>query len=70
MVKNSRYEDFKEGEKNADLNEFIFDEEELSVVFEDVPDEDELPPDWEDHLYESWRDQQRDKQTEDTSEIS
>ena len=49
MVKISQYEDFKEGE------------EELSVVYEDVPDEDELPPGWEDHLYEAWRDQQRDK---------
>ena len=45
--------------------EFIFDEEEPDVVFEDVPDEDDLPPDWEDHVYESWRDQQRDNQLED-----
>ena len=70
MVKNNRYEDIKENEQNADLIEVIFDEEELSVVFEDVPDENDLPPGWEDHCYESWQDQQRDKQNEDENKIS
>ena len=39
MVNINRYEGIKEDGKNADLNELIFDEEELSVAFEDVPDE-------------------------------
>ena len=34
------------------------------VVYEDVPDGDEkeLPCGWEDHLYESWRDEKRERQ--------
>ena len=49
---------------------FLFDEDEPAVVYEDVPDEDDLPPGWEDLLYESWRDQQKHKQTESRNEIS
>ena len=70
MVKINRYEDIKEREKDSDLTEFLFDEEEPGVIYEDVPDEDDLPPGWEDLLYESWRDQQKHKQTEDRKEIS
>ena len=65
MVGINRFENIRRRERDAELTEFIFDEEEPDVVFEDVPDEDDLPPDWEDHVYESWRDQQRDKQLED-----
>ena len=28
----------------------------MEVVIEDVPDEKDLPPGWEDQLYEEWRD--------------
>ena len=70
MVKNSRYACINECEKDSDLTEFLFDEEEPGVVYEDVPDEDAFPPGWEDLLYESWRDQQKNKQTEDRNEIS
>ena len=70
MVKIHRYEDIKELEKDPELRAFLFDEEEPGVIYEDVPDEDDLPPGWEDLLYESWRDQQKNKQTEDRNEIS
>lgn len=52
------------------MNEFLFDEDEPDVVIEDVLDEDELPAGWEDHIYEAWRDQQKDKQIEDENKIS
>jgi len=64
MVGINRYENVGERQRNAELTEFIFDEEEPDVVYEDALDEDDLPPDWEDLIYESWRDQQEDKQLE------
>ena len=72
MEEISRYKNSRGSERDSNLTEFLFDEEKLEVVFEDVPDEDEkvFPLGWEDHLYESWRDQQKDKQTEDENEIS
>jgi hypothetical protein len=64
MVGINQYENVRERERDAELTEFIFDEEEPDVVYEDVLDEDDLPPDWEDLIYESWRDQQEDKRLE------
>ena len=36
--------------------------DEPGVVYEDVPEEEELPCGWEDHLYDAWRDQQHERQ--------
>ena len=48
----------EELDNDADQSEVVLNENEPDVVWEDVPDEDELPVDWEDMLYEEWRDRQ------------
>jgi hypothetical protein len=38
--------------------EAVLDVDEPEVVYEDVPDEDELPAGWEDMLYDAWKERQ------------
>ena len=47
-----------DSEESTDRPEIVIEAIEADVVFEDIPDEDELPPGWEDLIYEQWREQQ------------
>jgi hypothetical protein len=49
---------------------FVLEEDEPDVVYENVPDENELPPGWEDMLYDAWKERQLEKELEEQNKHS
>ena len=47
-----------------DPMEVILEEDESDLVYEDIPDENEQPPGWEDILYDAWKERQLEKELE------
>lgn len=47
-----------DSEESTDRPEVVIEAIQADVVYEDIPNEDELPPGWEDLIYEQWREQQ------------
>lgn len=58
MKEKNQNETLEEFEDEPDKMEAILDVDEPEVVYEDVPDEDELPSGWEDMLYDAWKERQ------------
>ena len=58
MKEKSQNEMLEGFEDEPDKMEAILDLDEPEVVYEDVPDEDELPAGWEDMLYDAWKERQ------------
>ena len=61
MSQNKTLEGF---EDEPDKTDIVLDEDVPEVVYEDVPDEDELPAGWEDMLYDAWKERQLEKELE------
>ena len=64
MKEKSQYEPVEGFEDEPDKMEIDLDEDVPEVVYEDVPDEDELPGGWEDLLYDAWKERQLEKEHE------
>ena len=57
-------------EDSPEHEEVIVEFVEDDIVWEEIPDEGELPPGWEDLLYEAWRERQFAKEPEEHSEVT
>jgi hypothetical protein len=64
MKEKSQNETLEGFEDVPDKMETVLDVDEPDVVYEDVPDEDELPAGWEDMLYDAWKERQLEKEHE------
>jgi hypothetical protein len=58
MKEKSQNEMLEKFKDEPDQMEAVLDVDEPEVVYEDVPDEDELPAGWEDMLYDAWKERQ------------
>ena len=70
MRKTSMNETIEKFENEPEQMEIVLNDDEPEVVYEDVPDEDDLPPGWEDLLYDTWKESQLEKEIEEQAKHS